>query len=263
MNKIRINISQVLSDIMKKSVWEILRGRYPEESCSLMAEVHDSTGGGRRSLDFMVMSLWKSRGQYLSGIELKSSRSDWLRELKNPNKQEPIFKYCDYFYLLTNGKNVAQLEEIPETWGWMDIKGGRIVIKKKAPKLDPQPMDRKFLAPLLRRASSKDGFIHKSSIQTKINEAKEIGANIHARENGQALKELKDLKEGIAIFEKESGVKFPRYARFGNPSAKHIGQAVKFIQNGGDEGAKKELLRLETIAQNVLNKISAGLEPLR
>jgi hypothetical protein len=81
------------------SVFEILRKRFPENEYALMAEVRDKAGfDASRSADYIAVNLWPSRGLSVNGIELKSFRSDWLSELRKPEKAEKIFQYCDYFW---------------------------------------------------------------------------------------------------------------------------------------------------------------------
>mgnify|MGYP000731094661 CR=1 FL=1 len=53
--------------------------------------------------------------------------------------------YCDFFYLFTTDEKVAKLEEIPENWGWMTERGGKIFILKKAPKLKAEPIPKKLM----------------------------------------------------------------------------------------------------------------------
>ena len=155
-----------------KDIWAILRKRFSESQYALMAEVSDAAGYSRsRSADFVAVGLWPSRGLSITGFELKSNRSDWLSELKKPQKAENIFQYCHYWYLLTDGETIAKLEEIPENWGWLNIVGEKTVIKKEAPKLSPKPASNHVLAAMLKRAASTDGFIRKSEVQNEIDAA--------------------------------------------------------------------------------------------
>lgn len=243
----------------KKSVYSILRGKYPVEECVLMQEVSDATGSGRsRSLDFMVVNLWQSRGLHITGIELKSHRSDWLREIKNPKKQENHFKYCDYFYLLTENDTVAKLDEIPETWGWMNIKGGKVYLMKMAPKLVAEQVPRTFLCAMLRRAASKDGFIHKSTIEEEIEKASERKKEYHDRDVKYKLEELESLKKDVKEFEESSGLNFRTY---GWGKIKSLGAAINYVINHGLEDYKSQLERMKTSVTFLKEKIDkAALE---
>lgn len=68
--------------------------RYPRETFAIMEEVCEFLGGGGRRADALVLNLWRSQGLDLQGFEVKASRSDWLREKKDPSKAEALSKYC-------------------------------------------------------------------------------------------------------------------------------------------------------------------------
>lgn len=99
---------------MSNLIVEALRRRYPADSHALLTEVGDGTAS--RYADALVVGLWRSHGFQIEGFEFKTSRADWLRELKNPAKSDPIFKFCDRFWLVTVGQ-IAELGEIPPDWG--------------------------------------------------------------------------------------------------------------------------------------------------
>lgn len=244
----------------KVDVWSVLSKRYPSNEYALMAEVSDDAGFGRsRSADYIAVNLWPSRGLTIEGIELKSYRSDWLNELKNPKKAENIFQYCDYFWLLTASEDIAKAEEIPDTWGWMCIKGEKIFIKKDAPKLEPKQVTRGFLCAMLKRACDRSDFIHKDSIQEAIEEAKERAKTNDKYLLDRANKELNELREKVMKFEKASGISLE--FRWRDESDK-IGKAVKFINDGGADGERKKLIQLEATAKRIVEYISNNIEIL-
>jgi hypothetical protein len=241
----------------KKSVYQILRARYPEEECVLIQEVSDATGSDRsRSLDFMVVNLWASRGLHITGIELKSHRSDWLREIKNPKKQENHFQYCDYFYLLTENETVAKLDEIPETWGWMNIKGGKIFVMKKAPKLEAKPIPRTFLCSMLRRAATKEGFVHRTSIEDEIEKASERKKQNQDRSVTYQLEQYKSLQKYVEIFESASGIKLNSYF-YGY--SKNLGEAVNFVMNNNLNGYSGILSGMKSSADRLKDSVDKAL----
>ena len=131
----------------KASIWDQLRRFYPENQYALLSEVRNDAGfNASNAADYIAIGLWPSRGLDIIGIELKMFRSDWLRELKKPEKAEPIFKYCDYFFLLCGDENIARKEEIPENWGYLYSKGNKIKVGKAAPMLYPSHIEKGFLA---------------------------------------------------------------------------------------------------------------------
>lgn len=134
-----------------------LRAKYKTTEYALMWEVGNTTGASvRRHADAVVMNLWPSRGLLIEGIEIKVSRSDWRRELDNPEKAEAIAKYCDLWWVVAP-KGIVQPHEIPAMWGYMEVSDkGAIRVVKQAPKKDPEPLSRGFVAAMLRRSSEAD-----------------------------------------------------------------------------------------------------------
>ena len=67
----------------------LLRRKYPADQYAMLYEVRDAAGfSAKRSADVMLIGLWPSRGNMVEGMEVKISRSDWLRDLKKPEKAE-------------------------------------------------------------------------------------------------------------------------------------------------------------------------------
>lgn len=104
-----------------------------------------------RVLDCIVLDRFMTRPDYrkvdfepynpVIGIEIKTSRADLLRELKNPEKSEAWKKYCTHFYLLGPVDIFKPDDNIPEDWGIMVPPSGTVRIKKKAiPNPTPEPM---------------------------------------------------------------------------------------------------------------------------
>lgn len=129
---------------------DLLEVRYaPKYGWLLCDEVGGSFG---RRVDLIAFNLWHSRGFGIEGFELKASRYDWQQELANPAKaDEGLYRYCDYWWLVTAPGVVKEIEEIPETWGWIEAKNDRLYTKRKAPKLDPKPVSRAFMAAMVKR----------------------------------------------------------------------------------------------------------------
>lgn len=239
----------------KKPTLDILLKKFPANEFALMAEVRDAAGfNASRSADFLAMGLWPSRGLDLIGIERKSYRGDWIKELKTPAKAENIYQYCDRWYLLTDNENVAKIEEIPVTWGWMHIGiDDKLKVIKEADKLSPVPMTRSFLACILKRAASKDGWVTAESISDKINSAKEAGLQERDYRNKRDIENYQTLAKEVREFEEATGIKISN-ARWGQ-TGKQTGEAVKFILDGGLEGIKKQITMIENLNNGIAKKI--------
>jgi hypothetical protein len=242
-----------------KNLYDLLVQKYPIKEYALMAEVSDAAGFSRsRSADYMVMSLWPSRGCSLSGIEVKSYRSDWLSERKRPEKAENIFQYCDYFWLLTADEKVATLEEIPETWGWMTVRGSKIFVVKEAPRQQPKPITRSFLAALLKRAGDKSNFVHINSINDRIEAARQDGENTAKTK----LKEYNELFTTVREFEAATGVKLSYYLRW-RTTPGELGKVVKHIEDGGAKEVAKKLERIQQSIADLMQNLTSTIEAVQ
>lgn len=246
-----------MSETIKASPFDLLRTRYPANEFALIREVTN----GSRQADFVAFNLWPSRGHAITGIEMKSHRSDWIKEMKTPAKQEEIFKFCDYFYLFTTNDTVARIEEIPPTWGWITVKGATIRTVKPAPKLQPQEPSKVFVAAMMRRFTSQiDKYILLSEIDDRLKSqfdlGVETGKNIAGRNSTE--QQLNDLRESVRKFQQASGIEIKSGWNY-DPIK--TGQAVKYlVENGIDrvlnslEFQKKQLqIQVDSIDKFIKN----------
>lgn len=104
----------------------------------------------RRTADFVAMDLWPSRGLALHGHEVKVSRSDWLRELAEPGKAAEFIPYMNYWWAVVSGPRIVRDGELPEGWGLLVMRGGRLAVACQAPRRDALPLTPSRLAALLR-----------------------------------------------------------------------------------------------------------------
>ncbi|MBN9034244.1 MAG: hypothetical protein J0I23_31160 [Rhizobiales bacterium] len=127
--------------------------RWATAEYAIMWEVANATGASaRRYADAVIMSLWPSRGLELHGVEIKISRSDWKREAADPAKAEAVAGFCDRWWIHTPPGIVDDLSALPPAWGLREYDGRQWTTIREAAKNDPRPIDRPFLAALLRRA---------------------------------------------------------------------------------------------------------------
>lgn len=153
---------------MNSELFDLLRLRYPSQAYALFREVQSATAyQGRQRADAVAMGLWPSRGLDVIGFEFKMSRADWLRELKDPDKAEEIFQFCDRWYLVAGEPGVVKAGELPSTWGLLVVHGGKLVEEVEAPKLDAKPMAREFVASVLRRAQQEAQAAEENRAQNK------------------------------------------------------------------------------------------------
>lgn len=190
----------------------MLAEKYKSPEYAFLQEVGSGTGANSgRYADAMAMSLWPSRGLHLMGFEIKVSRTDWLKEKEMPEKADAIARYCDFWYLVVGSTEIVQNGELPPTWGFIAPRGDKLVVSKEAQQLTPQPMDRKFLAALLRRASEVD----RRSVEIELSRARDAsfqeGKKIADSGLASKLKHVEEyyelLKKSVAAFQEKSGIK--------------------------------------------------------
>jgi hypothetical protein len=223
----------------------LLRQRFTAPTHAIFFEVSDATGfQGTGWADAISMSLWPSHGLHLEGYEIKVSRSDWKRELINPVKAEKFAARCDKWWLVTTENVVDDESEIPINWGWILANEGGLSIKRKATEHEPVPMDKNFLAALLRGAgkvsdSEVEAIVEKRVAELRKNIDREIEYAVE-RKTGRAGEDTK-LVEKL------------RAALAADPDAKYIGdeQVVAAIVAVCKSGVSCSWQGLEKAAQNL------------
>lgn len=150
-----IKIQEVRKSDREKSkeLLDFLSRHYPSPDLAFISEFRSGTGWSREQrVDALAMHLWPSRGLELIGFELKVSRADWKREMLQPDKCNHVKQFCDKWYLVVYDlKVIKYAEELPQGWGLMFLENDKIVTMIEAEKLTPAPIDRLFLASLMRR----------------------------------------------------------------------------------------------------------------
>ena len=80
----------------------------------------------------------------LHGHEVKVSRSDWLTELRDPEKAEAFRSYCDFWWLVVSEKSIVKVGELPIGWGLMVAVGDSVRVVARAdrnPAVEPMTRD--------------------------------------------------------------------------------------------------------------------------
>lgn len=180
---------------------DALRKRYPMPEWVLMEEVRDAAGfQSKRSADAIAMNTWPSRGLEINGFEIKASRSDWLRELKDPAKAEAIAAYCDRWWIVAL-PDLVKPDELPIGWGLLELKAnGSLKEMKLAPKKeDVKPLNRTFIAAMMRRC----GQIDEQRVQATLEDQKKA-IEKYWREfaNNEATRRARRYEEQKAMIDK-------------------------------------------------------------
>ncbi len=104
-----------------RRIGEAIKAKYCDRNEYLVAfEVESDHPRKTNYCDAMAISNWPSRGNHLIGFEVKASRSDWLRELKKPEKAEAFYRYCTN-WIIAAVPGVVKKDELPPGWGLMEL----------------------------------------------------------------------------------------------------------------------------------------------
>lgn len=143
-----------------KEVVEHLARSYAAPKWAFFAELRVGTGYiqalddiWEQRFDAWAIALWPSKKFLRIAFEVKVTRSDFLSEIKNPQKRQAAMALSNQFYFVTP-QGLIKKEEIPDDCGLIEIKptGGRL-ITVKAPVHDGLPeAPWRFLASIARRA---------------------------------------------------------------------------------------------------------------
>lgn len=105
-------------------------------------------------IDFWAINCYLSKKFEKIAFEIKVSRSDFLNEIKNPEKRQQALLFSNRFYFAAP-KGLIRPEEIPPECGLVEFEAGstRCRWTKEAPWRDVSEPSWSFLASLARRVS--------------------------------------------------------------------------------------------------------------
>lgn len=219
----------MISGTRTSDIRKAVAARFSGEEWACFFEVASGTGGNAgRSADALAMNMYPSRGLRVHGVEIKASRGDWLRELKTPAKSEPIQRYCDHWWIATLPGIVAE-GELPPTWGLLELHGKSLRQKVAAPLLNALPMERAFIASLLRSAARRASVELRDAVEKRTEEARTKMADDIERAVNSRTDSHRRLQQAVDDFEKASGISI-RDQWF---STAQLGEAVKLIKDLG------------------------------
>jgi hypothetical protein len=220
-------------------ILQALRKKYDSNAYVVIPQVRNQTGFSRttRTADAIAVSLWPSRGIGVEGFEFKDSRTDWQKELKQPEKAEEISRYCERWWIVASKPGIVLDGELPKTWGLIEIVDEMPKVKVKAPVLEPQAPSWPFIASLLRSASK--SIVPEEDVKREVEKAradawKEMESKLEILSN-QKMRHFKDqyekLRKLVHDFEEASGFRFDQW----NPNGAKVGAVMKLLasQYGG------------------------------
>ena len=186
--------------------------------------MRDASGfEGSKSIDSVAFGLYASRGYEIHAFECKAHRSDWLKELRQPDKADRFVKLVDKFWVVA-GEMVVKAREMPKGWGLITVfrlkSGFRSRIQKQATLQDwaSDPLPRPFIAAMLTRMRKelekwKRGSVLKSEFASKLAARYKDGVEAGKREALYDIGDSEKVMDQVKAFEEASGIEISRYTR--------------------------------------------------
>lgn len=239
------------------TVRDLMRKRYAAPEWALMEEVAPVTGGGTGYADAVAVNLWHSGGHAIHGFEIKSSRSDWLRELKQPGKADPVMRFCDFWWLVSP-KDVASEAEIPLTWGWLVVQANGLRVARKAPRLEPKELNRGFFASLVRRGFESSDRIAEDLVRdelTRMRQESKQAIDDGIKQGTRYIREeLESVRAQLVQLKEHTGIEVGQYSSLDIASIK-LAQALKRLHGYGNNAMFSRLLDMAGQLENAADGI--------
>jgi hypothetical protein len=167
---------------------------------------HEVTGKNGRQADAIAYNLYPSRNFKALGFEIKASRSDWKKELKDVSKADWFVGQCKEWYVVAGRKGIVRESELPDGWGLLEMKGGGKlyeVVESDLTEHQNRPLDKEFWARGMQKALKRvrDVKREKNTIERKAyrrgkKDGKEEGDISREQKNkiekGEKYEKLKD-----------------------------------------------------------------------
>lgn len=108
-------------------------------------------------VDYLVQDTW---GNYrdvphpLLGFEVKVSRPDFLREVRDLGKSEPFRRVCSEWYIVAPSTDIVR-DDLPRGWGLLVPYGAHLRVASPAHRnAHPDPLPRGLIAGFLRAVAT-------------------------------------------------------------------------------------------------------------
>lgn len=203
-----------------------LRLRYePPEYC-VDTEI---TLSGRR-IDVVAFRLWGDN--VLLGFELKVSRSDWLRELKQLEKSRDWARSVDQFFVVAPA-GCVQDGELPIGWGLIEWRESGLRLKAQphvveAPKSLPREIAARLIARQQQRAvSGERAERDRDRHEIRAELLKEFERR-HERDTLTLRDQLKESKDLLSELETLAGLTPREWNR--NEKLRHFARTLSYLQ---------------------------------
>jgi len=208
-----------------------------------------------RTADAVAIGLYRSQGTEIHGFEIKISRGDWLRELKDPAKADAFFPYCDRWSLVVPEAALVVADELPESWGLYAAKkkGLKIVVPPK--KLSPLPLPRPLLVSIIKYSQDLYSKPTEKIAQEARREGYDVGFAAGRKSPRDGEESTEKLTKAVEAFERASGLRISTW------DAGNIGKDVAAFTQARFS-RKRSAQDLDTIA-SLLERTLASVRDVR
>lgn len=115
-------------------------------------EIPTSTGGAQNRIDALAVNCWRSKAYIVRAYEVKISRADFLRELRQPHKSATARDIAHEFVFATP-KGMVDVHELPIGAGLIEVDHRGRTVTKRRPDRSPRGVwTPTFLASVIRSA---------------------------------------------------------------------------------------------------------------
>ncbi len=242
-----------------EAVYKLLQERYAGPEWAYLMEVPDGTGMKKqRTADAIAIGLWSKNAGQFHGFEVKSSRSDWQKELQEPYKSQSWRKVVTSFWLVA-GRGVAKLEEVPPDWGFLEVatNGESLKIRKQPLHVDRPTVPLNVVGAMLRKGV--DTIPHAAreklrDVDAAVAKAYQNGRTTERGAHNGSVHRIEHLEAVIAEMTKVLG-RSPEYLKFDDLTV----SIVRAAQNGKLSNIKGSMSRLLNRLEDIKECVS-GLD---
>lgn len=237
-----------------------LRDKFPLPEWITAGEIYGDPNYASRRIDFVAVNCYRSRGFEIVGVEIKISRADFLREMRDPDKAEQCSRYCDRYFLATD-KDIVDPAELPKGWGLMLPRGSKFVIKKQAERRKPEfslPFLISFFRACLNRDKAAASLEEPSEIAAALERGKTLGREAEKDHHAAIIKSYETLTFKVDEFEKTSGIRI----RYGW-DYENIGKLVDLLIRGEPSDMLKKFEEIRKDVGNLAGNLDGRIEALR
>lgn len=200
--------------------------RYPlADGWITMAEV--TPPGTSRRFDLIAVMGWSSRGHEALGFEIKVARGDWLRELNDPAKAEPLASLCSRYWICAP-PGIVQEAELPPAWGLLIFHPEQIRTGRQAPRLDCAPWDEAVWRCMLLRCATRERRTKDEIEAARMagwKDGFEKGKEFNRDDVVAAGRDVEGMRQAIMQAERVSGESLGRWTDFD-----HIAEAFRIAR---------------------------------